>query len=59
MTNNAQRARPARYAAASVAQYLHELSSRHADERAHKRAPAIARPADPRVLHGTVALAGR
>jgi hypothetical protein len=35
MTKDAQRARPRsdRYAAASIAQYLHELSGRHADER--------------------------
>jgi hypothetical protein len=59
MKNNAQRARPARYAAASVAQYLHELSGRHADERAHKRPLIGERPAEPRVLNGTVALAGR
>jgi hypothetical protein len=41
MTNNAQRARLDRYAAASIAQYLHELSGRHAEEREHatKRPP--------------------
>jgi hypothetical protein len=35
MTKNPQRARSDRYAAASIAQYLHELSGRHADEREH------------------------
>jgi hypothetical protein len=54
MSENIKRARPqsSRYVAASIAQYLHELSGRHADERrAHEHA-AKARPA-------AVALAGR
>ena len=43
-----------RYVAASIAQYLHELSARHADERreAAERAPALKLAEQP-------ALAGR
>ena len=51
-----------RYAAASIAQYLHELSARHADERAahaHDERPAdTARPVE-RAIEARMALAGR
>ena len=46
MTKNSQRARPDRYFAASVAQYLHELSGRHADERRHARDSELDRVRD-------------
>ena len=55
------RPRTDRYIAASVAQYLHELSGRHADEREHARAgddptstrdDMAARPGGPAVLAG-------
>ena len=55
-----------RYVAASIAQYLHEMSGRHADERAHahahdeRRAPgADMRPAVERAIEARVALAAR
>ena len=55
------RPRTDRYFAASVAQYLHELSGRHADEREHARAgddrtstrdAMRAQPGGPAVLAG-------
>jgi hypothetical protein len=53
-----------RYVAASIAQYLHEMSGRHADERAHAHDEHPARPADTphqvdRVIEARMALAGR
>jgi hypothetical protein len=53
-----------RYVDASIAQYLHEMSGRHADERAahaheHRSAtPADARPVD-RAIDARAAGAGR
>ena len=49
MTKNAQRARPGRYTAASIAQYLHELSGRHADERSRAVEKPMAMKPAPRV----------
>jgi hypothetical protein len=57
MTPTAQRARPDRYFAASVAQYLHELSGRHADEREHARSNELDRVLEARGSKGAVALA--
>jgi hypothetical protein len=53
-----------RYVAANIAQYLHEMSGRHADERAaHTHDHGSAKPADTRpverAIEARVALAGR
>ena len=47
------RHRAQRHAAAHVAQYIHELSERHADGR--RALAAIERPAGPRIAHAGAA----
>jgi hypothetical protein len=49
-----------RYVAASIAQYLHEMSGRHADERAaHEHDRDEDQRAVDRAIEARVALAGR